>query len=136
MNYYENTWYKDEETQYLSNERIKEIKLKRKEEAKKKGFKEDFQILPKYHEKTDLYIPPISLSTLRLSYKSSANHGVIHKCLNSGINLYESSTIYPDSQYILADLKNEENYNRSEQIYLSKAGFETEETPVVCKILG
>lgn len=129
MDYFENMWFKDED------QSSKEQKDEKNKQVEKVGTKKQFQILPKYHEKTDLYIPPISISSLRLSYQKSQHHEVIQQSYENGLNLFESSTLYPDSQYILSDLLNEPTFQRSQTIFLSKAGFETGETPVVSNLL-
>ena len=138
-NYFENRWFPQQHLDTLppsieEQKRINLVKEKRQREQKITGIKNTIQIYPQYHERSGLVIPPLSLSCLRLSTQNSEHYEMLPCAVNQGINLFESSTIYPDSQFIVGEAIKEfpSDISRDQVILLSKAGFKVTQTASVC----
>merc|ERR1712000_493049 len=94
--FYENKWFSHEDPDALppspSEKRaIEKRKEKLLKEQQLKGMKDSLQRVPTYHPKTDLILPPLTLSCLRYTLQSEHHVDVVLKAIDQGINMFETS---------------------------------------------
>src|SRR3990167_593223 len=127
-NYYGSKWFNDIDPELVMTKEVGKSSSKR---SNPQNRSDDYQILPSLHKKTNLFIPPIGLSCLRLPSYDNHSHHIVDTALDRGINLLETSTLFPNSQFVVGEAINnsDRRINREEIIFLSKAGFQVDELP-------
>ena len=136
--YFEEHWFPAEQNDAALSPQEK-LRLQERQEAqememKKTGALSQPQKRPVLHQRSGLYLPPLSLSCLRLTVRQSTHHEVVAHAMDKGINLFENSTLYPESQHVLGEALGK--WPRDQFIVLTKIGFQSDLRPQGLRITG